>query len=361
MNSLLYLFTRDLDPIIFERLERYQKQLLHNYIITFIVLVLLGTLLRVVMEPMLVSTLITFSYALLGAGLFFAYKYGRLEYGSASASFLLLVGSLSILLFIFSPSLFASIIFLSIFIPIAFFLKDLKEGLFWVLLYIGTLILVNLMGLGTFYLDQTMSLFLLLSLLMTMAVSMSYEQKVILDNLTIFEQRKKLEQSVLIDPLTKVTTRYGFYVLMDEEMMQSRNCKRRSLSSMIIDINDLKQINSDHGHITGDIVLQELAQLVGDEIGKDDTIARWSGDEFILLLPRTSAEDACALAQRLKAMINKKRFGDVGVVTCSIGVSSMPENGPFDALLLRLDKALHKAKESRNSVICLDESLDSDQ
>ncbi len=207
-----------------------------------------------------------------------------------------------------------------------------------------------------FYLDQTMLIFLLLSLVIMMAVSMSYEQKVILDNLTIFEQRKKLEESLLIDPLTKVTTRYGFYALMDEEMLQSRNCKRRSLSSMIIDIDDLKQINSDHGHIAGDVVLQELALLIRDEISKDDTVARWSGDEFILLLPRTSTEDALALGQSIKETISQKRFGDVGAITCSIGVSSMPENGPFDALLLRLDKALYKAKESRDTVIYLDES-----
>lgn len=155
-----------------------------------------------------------------------------------------------------------------------------------------------------------------------------------------------------LDPLTRLWGRRYFNEVLYKEIEASKRY-RSSLSLMIIDIDDFKYINDHFGHQAGDSVLKEFAAVINKNQRGADTYARWGGEEFIVLMPRTSTETARVVAERLRKSFEEYNFSHIKPVTASIGIAEYQvETDTVDSLITRADNALYQAKDlGKNRIV----------
>ncbi|MAP26411.1 MULTISPECIES: GGDEF domain-containing protein [unclassified Methylophaga] len=176
----------------------------------------------------------------------------------------------------------------------------------------------------------------------------------------VLERTKELERLTTTDPLTGVMNRRG---LIDNLTAETDRAERyhHHLSLLMVDMDHFKDVNDKFGHLSGDAVLIEVANILSDTCRTSDFLGRYGGEEFLLLLPETGTEEASQLAERIRAAIEQHRFcQDDGVdisLTCSIGVTEFRVNQTQTSLLQSVDRMLYSAKESgRNRVVVNDNS-----
>ena len=159
-----------------------------------------------------------------------------------------------------------------------------------------------------------------------------------------------LEGVAFVDPLTGAWNRRSFERSADLEMNRAHRY-HYPLSFMMIDIDHFKKVNDKYGHPVGDSVLVELVDLLQRESRETDFLARWGGEEFVLTAPYASAEEAVAIAERVRQNVSRHEFVNVGSVTVSIGVAEYSSGDSLESVLSRADKALYAAKRAgRNRV-----------
>lgn len=163
------------------------------------------------------------------------------------------------------------------------------------------------------------------------------------------ERRELLDQANL-DPLTRVCNRRKLTDILDEETARS-NRYGTPLSAMVLDIDHFKAINDTHGHDAGDAVLVELAARLSGTLRQVDRLARFGGEEFVVVAPGIGLTEALELAERLRSRVADEDFTAVGRITVSIGVAAHRPGQTVEALLKRADTALYRAKDGgRNKV-----------
>lgn len=150
----------------------------------------------------------------------------------------------------------------------------------------------------------------------------------------------KLRTESMIDPLTGLLNRRGL-----QERLESLRPYQRGYSLIVADIDNFKKINDVFGHGTGDLVLQSIAVIMQKMARKDDLVARWGGEEFMVVIETLDLGVAEARAEKIRAEIANAYFTKVGNVTCSFGVSAPRNEETFEALFERADKALYLAKQ----------------
>jgi len=154
------------------------------------------------------------------------------------------------------------------------------------------------------------------------------------------------------DPLTNAYNRRSLYDFIDGEIHRLRRYGGGSLSAIMFDVDHFKDINDDHGHVAGDRVLVAIAELVHEELRGLDRLARYSGEEFLIIAPNTTAQRAIVLAERLRTRIAAASFDTVARVTCSFGVCEFNGDEDADTLVRRADDLMYKARRSgRNSLV----------
>ncbi|MCS7173275.1 MAG: GGDEF domain-containing protein [Armatimonadetes bacterium] len=152
------------------------------------------------------------------------------------------------------------------------------------------------------------------------------------------------------DPLTGLLNRRGIFAAFDIEAERHRRYGH-PLSVVLFDVDHFKRINDRHGHSAGDRVLVRVARIVQGVIRPADSLARWGGEEFLLLLPETPLEGAVDLAERLRREIALQGT-ELGSITASFGVAEFHSSDNLGALVRRADAALYRAKErGRNAVV----------
>ncbi|MFA5354327.1 MAG: diguanylate cyclase [Thermodesulfovibrionales bacterium] len=159
----------------------------------------------------------------------------------------------------------------------------------------------------------------------------------------------ELEKQATTDALTGIPNRYRFNETLGHEI---ERCRRYGvpLSLVMFDIDNFKNINDTHGHDVGDEVLKHIARTVRAMIRNSDFFARWGGEEFMILATHTGLEDGARLAERLRAGIEGKPYGTIGV-TLSFGVTAYRNHATVEDLLKCADDALYEAKNmGRNQV-----------
>ena len=168
------------------------------------------------------------------------------------------------------------------------------------------------------------------------------------------KERLRAEKLAMLDPLTGVNNRRAFYdvttPIWNIELRHNHN-----LSVVLLDLDYFKRINDAHGHACGDELLVAVANLLKNSVRDQDVIARWGGEEFILLLPETDLAEAVGLAERLRnaiAGMRLKRDGAEIGITASFGVAQREANQrSLDALISTADDYLYRAKDlGRNRV-----------
>lgn len=157
------------------------------------------------------------------------------------------------------------------------------------------------------------------------------------------------------DDLTATFNRRGFAIVADRVFGQAARYKR-DVSLLVIDCDNLKQVNDDHGHKAGDSLLVAVVKNIQGQLRHTDVLARYGGDEFIVLLPETPAAGALDVAERIRTAVAADALAITGklvATTVSIGVASYPADGStLDLLLAHADRNMYEAKLSgRNRVV----------
>ena len=161
----------------------------------------------------------------------------------------------------------------------------------------------------------------------------------------------KMEAMATTDELTGAYNRRKFREVANREISRT-NRYRNTLSLIILDLDNFKNINDTHGHLTGDRVLQQTVQIVKPALREVDVLARWGGDEFIILLPEQSLEKTVIVARRIKAIVSEHDFGIPFPLRMSMGVAQYETDESFESWLKRADELLYKAKHAgRNRVV----------
>lgn len=158
------------------------------------------------------------------------------------------------------------------------------------------------------------------------------------------------EENALTDELTKLPNRRALAQSFLKEMQRARR-HHKSIAFMMIDLDHFKQVNDTYGHLNGDAVLHELAQILEHGARESDVCARYGGEEFGLILHETTEAGARTLAERIRAKVAAATFPGGLKLTISIGVAATDEPALFTTLMERADQALYAAKQGgRNQV-----------
>lgn len=169
--------------------------------------------------------------------------------------------------------------------------------------------------------------------------------------------QENIKQVGLLDPLTGINNRRFFDQRVEEEVtLAHRN--RTPLSCLFIDLDHFKKINDTYGHQAGDIVLKEVAHVLADIMRTTDVLARFGGEEFVILLAGTHRTPAYEIAERIRKTIEETPFkiskADTLTVTMSIGLAMIDKDSPIHTtqqLLSAADQAVYAAKVSgRNRI-----------
>jgi diguanylate cyclase (GGDEF)-like protein len=151
------------------------------------------------------------------------------------------------------------------------------------------------------------------------------------------------------DELTGIYNMRGFGGIIDREFQQSERYSR-PFALMMIDCDNLKEVNDKFGHEGGNRLLRHLVSVVQDKLRNTDVIARYGGDEFVVLLPETNGKGGYELSERIRAGVAASHFeilDQTVTTTVSVGITSYPDDGgSVVALLERADKAMYRAKSS---------------
>lgn len=170
-------------------------------------------------------------------------------------------------------------------------------------------------------------------------------------NSILAQETDKYKKLSMIDPLTGLLNRQGLAEFIEQFFPLNSICK---VSLIIIDIDHFKKINDSLGHDGGDYVLQRVTELIKKNTRQSDQIARWGGEEFVMVLPDTSLDDAYHLAEEMRALVATTHFSvypDLHI-TISLGVGASDGDVPFQQLFRNVDLALYQAKaQGRNRTV----------
>lgn len=160
----------------------------------------------------------------------------------------------------------------------------------------------------------------------------------------------RIEEAAVMATRDSLTGLYlrGVFDFMLEQMVSEHRRYTKSLSLLMLDIDDFKQVNDVHGHQTGDQVLREVGEIIIKTIRDADFPARYGGEEIVVIFPETAIDPAAVIAERLRAEVHRY-FSDCGPsITVSIGVSCIrnPDVITASELVRQADQAMYKVKHS---------------
>ena len=175
---------------------------------------------------------------------------------------------------------------------------------------------------------------------------------VAIENAKLFEKTERLART---DSLTACYVQRYMRQLAEEEISEASESKDK-VSFLMIDIDHFKRYNDKYGHIAGDIVLKETSALFRESFPKNAIVCRYGGEEFAVVLPKMTKEEAIDLAEEMRKKIEKRVFylrRQKTQVTISLGVATYNDDADnLEELINKADKALYKAKERGRNRVC---------
>ncbi len=166
--------------------------------------------------------------------------------------------------------------------------------------------------------------------------------------------QQKAEENRLLaetDALTGAASRYRLERALQLECERARRF-HQPFTVIAMDVDNFKQINDSYGHNAGDQTLINIVALVRRHIREIDLLARWGGDEFMVLLPNTGREDALVVASKFQALMATNPICPRGVTTMSFGLAEYQQDEQKESLMVRADRALYQAKQLGKDQIC---------
>jgi len=162
----------------------------------------------------------------------------------------------------------------------------------------------------------------------------------------------RLETVSYIDPLTMLLNRRCFYKALKYEVDNSRN-KKSSVCVAMVDVDNFKRVNDTYGHFAGDNVLIYLAEVFVNNTRDTDSVCRLGGDEFSIIFPDMSLENAVSVCERIRVKVEQAEKL-LCRATVSIGIVSDDRTGNYNRLLTLADQVMYEAKKIKNKVVVLD-------
>ncbi len=184
-------------------------------------------------------------------------------------------------------------------------------------------------------------------------------------NLEIDSLRGAVEQmseEVLVDALTSVGNRRAFDLQLNETLVSTES-GGEGFCLLLLDIDNFKAFNDEHGHLVGDMVLRYVAQMIKRGVKGRDMVARYGGEEFAVILPRTEYEGGMSVAHAIadtvanQALTVGKDKRSVGRVTLSVGVSEFAAGDCASSIIERADSGLYAAKARGRNIVVGEKSL----
>ncbi|MBF0256215.1 MAG: diguanylate cyclase [Gammaproteobacteria bacterium] len=172
---------------------------------------------------------------------------------------------------------------------------------------------------------------------------------------SVLERRTaKLEQLASTDALTGAYNRSRFEKILHAEIERSSRYPMESACIILLDVDHFKSVNDRFGHDEGDAVLKQIVQAINVRLRSVDTLARWGGEEFIILLPHTLEQNAMRVADDIRQRLEEiEHPRGVGQVTASMGVAKLRSGESAEQLFRRVDRALYEAKKSGRNQVCV--------
>jgi diguanylate cyclase (GGDEF)-like protein len=166
---------------------------------------------------------------------------------------------------------------------------------------------------------------------------------VLKENLRLYQAVQRIAWT---DGLTGLYNRHFFNEMLPREMERARRYKG-NLSVLLLDLNGFKKYNDTYGHLEGDIVLKSVARVCAGQLRSSDTIARFGGDEFVIILPSASRRVAQKIAARIQSVISENSFhgSKLGV---TIGISVYRDGLSPEGLLEEADQDLYRHKANND-------------
>ena len=190
------------------------------------------------------------------------------------------------------------------------------------------------------------------NLLSVLGSRVRYGHGIISENV---ETQKKLQRDAMIDTLTGLYNRRWTDEVLSQQMTICQK-ENTPLSLVILDIDHFKSFNDNFGHLVGDLVLKEISTSMLKNLRDSDTLGRFGGEEFIIILPDTELPQSFSIADRIRIAISELRLVDdkknaLPTITVSLGISQLTTKDNEVSLIKKADDALYKAKETgRNRV-----------
>jgi len=235
--------------------------------------------------------------------------------------------------------------------PVSVFIHGLKRGLFDIAVFVTTISIIMFIPIDIMAHAQYSTEFkfrLIYSFLTVTFLSALYEHSREKSYQQTVELSKKYQQLANIDPLTQLSNRRdALGILKLEQARMKRN--NEPLSVILCDIDFFKIINDQYGHNAGDAVLVELAKLFSKSIREQDNVSRWGGEEFLFILPQTTAKNAYIIAEKIQEKIHAflVHFEDEKIqITVSMGIEQLNRDKSIDEVVNSADKYLYQAKNS---------------
>lgn len=199
-----------------------------------------------------------------------------------------------------------------------------------------------------YLLDQGVST-VIYYLIAMVTVSIWFSLFILLDSMhsvnLIKHKNNDLSELALVDNLTNLSNRY--YFDHDIEFLIRTTIRNKSkLTMLMIDLDRFKLVNDTFGHLVGDNVLKQSAQILKDSIRATDRVYRWGGEEFIVITPETSNLQASLVAEKICENFRRAHFEAIGNITVSVGVASYDADESNDDWIKRADLALYQAKQT---------------
>ncbi len=252
-------------------------------------------------------------------------------------------------------------VWIFIFPVTAIFLYDLKRGLNYTLVFTGLVLVIFSLPDHSFnatVYPMEFKIRIFVSYMTIVIITAVYEYSRQETFLRMKELSRQLDIMAKHDALTGLLNRRGIYDRLEyEHTRMTRN--KNSFSILLGDIDFFKTINDQYGHATGDHALKRLARLFEEQTRSQDLVARWGGEEFLILLPDTNIKGAYTLGEKIRRAIENLtvEYSQKQVkFTMSFGVAEMAHDRPYEEGITMADRQLFKAKrQGRNKVLPLPE------
>ena len=159
------------------------------------------------------------------------------------------------------------------------------------------------------------------------------------------EMEEQLKHLAVTDGLTQISNRMEFDRELAEQIELAHEIKS-PLGLIMFDLDHFKRVNDTYGHDVGDLVLKEMVKRIKQHTRKSDQLARWGGEEFMMITPMTSVQVVHRIAEELRRRISDSEFEQVGTVTVSIGAAVLKPDESMAEFVKRVDEALYRSKQS---------------